>query len=93
MNIKFVQNLIHPVEVIHGDTAWLPPKIETRLFAELPGRIGDWLAGFGRRRRMHIEYRQAIAHLQSLTDEQLRDIGIPRYDIARAVLLGKNGLQ
>ena len=55
-------------------------------------RLRAWLAGIDRQRAIEYENAKAIAHLQSLTDGKLRDIGIERPDIERAVRLGRDSI-
>jgi uncharacterized protein YjiS (DUF1127 family) len=50
------------------------------------------LAEVRRRQALEIEIRRDTEQLYSLTDEQLRDIGITRLDIPRAVRFGKGNL-
>lgn len=52
-------------------------------------RILRRVVEFDRKRRLEYEYRKAITHLGSLTDAQLRDVGIARPDIEYAVRHGK----
>ena len=54
--------------------------------------IRSYYAEVRRRQAQEIEIRRDIEHLYSLTDEQLRDIGITRMDISRAVRYGKENL-
>jgi uncharacterized protein YjiS (DUF1127 family) len=58
----------------------------------LVNRVRRLLADFDRKHRLEYDNRRAIAHLKSLTDQQLRDIGIARADIERAVRHGKDGI-
>ena len=54
--------------------------------------IRGYLAEVRCRQSQEIEIRRATEHLYSMTDEQLRDIGITRMDIPRAVRFGKENL-
>jgi uncharacterized protein YjiS (DUF1127 family) len=88
----YFQNLTGPSENFHGVTA--SPAYQWRgnhasPLSKLIGRLRATLAGIDRRRRMEYENRRAIAHLESLSDEQLRDIGIARELIERSVRLGR----
>jgi len=56
------------------------------------GRIYRVGIEINRKRELEYQNRRAIAHLKSLTDEQLRDVGIQRPDIERAVRLGKENV-
>lgn len=53
-------------------------------------RIRVWLARVNRERYIEHESARAIAHLRDLSDSQLRDIGITRPDIERAVRGGRD---
>ena len=53
-------------------------------------RITDRLIAIYKRQNEEARIQQAISHLRSLTDEQLRDMGITRMDIARVVRYGKD---
>ena len=55
-------------------------------------RLRTWLARIDCNRRIEHENARAIEHLQGLTDTQLRDIGITRPDIERAVRFGRDGV-
>lgn len=55
-------------------------------------RIRSYLAEVRRKQEQEYVIRRDTEHLYSLTDEQLRDIGITRMDIPRAVRFGKVNL-
>lgn len=55
-------------------------------------RLRAWLVAIDRERAVEYEHEKAIAHLRSLTDSQLRDIGIARPDIERAVRQGRDAV-
>jgi hypothetical protein len=52
--------------------------------------LRHYLAESNRKHSLEAENRRATEHLHTLTDEQLRDIGITRMDISRAVRLGRD---
>jgi uncharacterized protein YjiS (DUF1127 family) len=58
----------------------------------LVDRLRRQIAAIDRKQRLEFERRRAIAHLRSLTDAQLRDVGIARPDIERAVRHGKDAI-
>ena len=92
---EYFQNSAGPAENLHSLTA--SPAYRWRdnpasPLSKLMGRLRATLAGIDRRRRIEYENRRAIAHLESLSDEQLRDIGIARELIERSVRLGRQAL-
>jgi uncharacterized protein YjiS (DUF1127 family) len=88
-----LQNMLHPSNLapchpcaqryLHeaGDGSW---------FARAIHDLRRYLAESSRRQACEAENRKAMGHLHALTDEQLRDIGISRMDISRAVRFGKD---
>jgi uncharacterized protein YjiS (DUF1127 family) len=59
------------------------------VIGNLVARVRRLLADIDSKRRLEFEHRRAIAHLKSLTDAQLRDIGIASADIERVVRGGR----
>ena len=87
------QNLIEPRRFAHSaneETRYLPVGSAIGAIEGLLRRLRAWLAGIDRERRIRHQNAKAIAHLHSLTDGQLRDIGITRMDIEQAVRFGRD---
>jgi len=93
MNMQNFQNLLAPVERPHHDNAnpaqAIPVEV-TRLIDNTLRRLHALFTSIDEKRRAAYENRKAIEHLESLTDEQLRDIGIDRYDIEYRVRAGRD---
>ena len=92
MNSEYLKILPSPVAKAHGGTAgpvYLIPGGDTKPLGGIMRRVREIFVGIDRKRRAKYEDRQAIEHLQSLTDDQLRDIGIGRYEIEQRVRLGR----
>ena len=70
----------------------LPQAGATGLLARSIRGLRHYLAASSRKQALEAEILKAIKHLHTLTDEQLRDIGITRMDISRAVRLGKDNI-
>lgn len=84
---QYVQNLLRPANLAH-------PAAESNFgladgVGKLLDRVRHLVVEFDRKHRLEYEHRKAVAQLKSLTDEQLRDIGIARPDIEHAVRHGK----
>jgi uncharacterized protein YjiS (DUF1127 family) len=80
------------VKTLHGESAEAGFGLTAGLLNAVDralGRINRAILDINRKRELEYRNRQAIVHLKSLTDEQLRDVGILRPDIERAVRLGK----
>ena len=95
MITEYMKILFAPVARAHGGTAgplYLPSGGDARPLGNIVRRVRALLDGIDRRRRVAYENRKAIAHLESLSDEQLRDIGIGRYDIERLVRFGRDAI-
>lgn len=58
--------------------------------ATISARIGGWLQKLHTRIERERDFRDAIDHLESMSDAQLRDIGITRSDIGNAVRFGRH---
>lgn len=90
MNSVSIQNRVEAVKAAivesDGSNFGIPAA------GNLVDRVRRLLADIDRKRRIDYENRRAIAHLESLTDAQLRDIGIARPDIERAVRNGKDAI-
>jgi len=91
----YLQNFVSPGKSLHGTTAGpaypLRGGIATPL-GNLVKRLRGKLVEIDRKRRSEYENRRAIAHLQSLTDAQLADVGIRRLDIERCVRHGREAI-
>ena len=95
MNKLYFQNLSEPRNVADypsGEGSGLATDAHSNALAGAAGRLRAWLTEIDRKRRIEDENARAIAHLRGLTDEQLRDIGIARPDIERAVRLGRDAV-
>ena len=66
-----------------------PEAGNTGLLARIIHDLRHYLVASFRKQAFEAETRNSIEHLHSLTDEHLRDIGIMRMDISRAVRLGR----
>ena len=87
----FFQNLFGPRKLAHCAScgpSCVTPDANPGSPASAVGRVRAWIEGIDRKRRTEHDHARAIAHLRSLSDAQLRDIGIARPDIERAVRLG-----
>ncbi|HKJ52730.1 MAG TPA: DUF1127 domain-containing protein [Gammaproteobacteria bacterium] len=93
MTSRYLQNPARIAKLAHNPSAdnsfGLPAGLINAVEKTL-GRIYRAVLEIDRKRELEYRNRRAIAHLESLTDEQLRDVGIQRPDIARAVRLGKD---
>lgn len=85
MNTQILQNLTQP-----GEIALLPHEGDENLFRATIRRIKGKLVEAYKRQSSETAIHEAIQHLHSLTDEQLRDMGISRMDIAHVVRYGKD---
>ena len=90
MNSESIQNRGEAVKAAFSAAAESSFGIPSA--ARLVDRVRRTIADFDRNRRLEYENRRSIAHLESLTDAQLRDIGIARPDIERAVRHGKHAI-
>jgi len=75
-----------------AESSWLFPSANAGILGRTLRQIRSYLTEVRRRQAQEIEIRRDTEHLYSLTDEQLRDIGITRMDIPRAVRFGKENL-
>ncbi len=92
---QYMKTLTEGVSSLHGETAgpvYLIPGGDARPFGNILRRLRTLFAEIDRKRRVEYENRQAIAHLESLSDAQLRDIGIVRHEIAQRVRLGREAI-
>ena len=92
MNNRYLQNPARLVKLAHGpsaDSSFGRPAGLVNAVEKALGRIYRVILDINRKHELEYRNRRAIAHLESLTDEQLRDVGIQRPDIERAVRLGK----
>ena len=93
MITQILQNLVRPSHLAHsqtGETAFLPHGGNESLFRTTIRGIKGRLTEIHKRQSCETEIRDAIEHLQDLTDEQLRDMGITRMDISHVVRHGKD---
>ncbi len=95
MTSQYLQSLSAPVASAHGQAAgpdWLLPGGAAKPIANALRRLRRMFTEIDRRRRVEYENRKAIAHLRSLTDAQLQDIGIRRHDIEHGVREGRSSI-
>jgi uncharacterized protein YjiS (DUF1127 family) len=89
---RFIQNLTDSSHFVHphtGSTQWLSQRSHENLFKRSIQRLkGKIVAAYSHQLRK-AEIRNAVKHLQGLTDEQLLDMGITRMDISQVVRHGK----
>jgi len=89
---QYIQNLLPAAKMVHSASAGSAVGFTVGTGKENGGlldRVRRRFAEFDRQRSLEYEYRHAIAQLESLTDAQLRDVGIARADIEYAVRHGK----
>jgi len=87
-----LQNLVVSSNLVShqfNEPQFLPEAGNTDLLARAIHDLRHYLVASLRKQAFKAETRNAIEHLHSLTDEHLRDIGITRMDISRAVRLGR----
>ncbi len=90
-----LQNLIETNKLVPcalGVPQALPQAGATGVIARSIRALLHYLAASSHKHALEAENLKAIEHLHTLTDEQLRDIGIMRMDISRAVRLGKDNI-
>ena len=90
-----IQNLVHFSNLAPYKTSeprYLFEAGDAGLFTRVINGLRSFLAGRSDKQALETEKKKAIEHLHSLTDEQLRDIGITRMDISRAVRLGRDNI-
>jgi len=89
---QYLQNFSNPAKGFHSGHS--SPVISLRSgiatpLVNLVGRLRAVFVEIDARRRVAYENRKAIAHLETLSDAQLRDVGIGRHDIERCVRRGR----
>lgn len=90
---RILQNLPSSPAYAHSgneEAGFLPHKGDARAIESIWRRFCGWLAGIDRKRSAEYETARTIEHLHKLSDSQLRDIGIVRPDIERAVRFGRD---
>jgi uncharacterized protein YjiS (DUF1127 family) len=90
-----IQSLFAPGKMPHYASGEAPSVVtdgNSIILANAAHRLRAWLADVDHKRRREHENARAIAHLRSLSDGQLRDIGIARTDIERAVHRGRENV-
>jgi uncharacterized protein YjiS (DUF1127 family) len=92
---QILQNLVHsnnlaPRQII--ESQYLLEAGDTGLLARTVRGLQHYLAESNRKQAFEAENRKSIEHLHTLSDENLRDIGITRMDISRAVRLGRDNI-
>lgn len=89
---QYLQSLSAPTARVHGH-AVRPGLLITgnaaNPLANILRRLLAVLSEIDRKRRVAYENRRAIAHLEALSDAQLRDIGIYRHEIEHSVRDGR----
>lgn len=90
-----IQNLVDFSKLAPYETSeprYLFEANHAGLFTRVIIGLRSFLAGRSAKQALEAEKSKAIEHLHGLTDEQLRDIGITRMDISRAVRLGRDNI-
>ena len=90
-----IQNLVHfsnlaPCKT--GESQYLFEAGDAGLFTRVINGLQNFLTERIAKQALEAENSHAIEHLHTLTDAQLRDIGITRMDISRAVRLGRDNI-
>lgn len=75
-----------------AESSWLFPGANAGILERTLRHIRSYLAEVRRKQAQEYVIRRDTEHLYSLTDEQLRDIGITRMDIPHAIRFGKENL-
>ncbi len=86
---RYLQNLVFPYNLAPGGST-LPRGDAQKTVTGIFERLSRLLAAWRERIRQESVHREAIEHLESMSDAQLRDIGITRADIADAVRFGRH---
>ena len=92
---RYLPNLVYSNNVTPScsiEPSSLFPGVNVGIFGRVLRHLRSYLAEVKRRQALENEIRRDTEHLFSLTDEQLRDIGITRMDIPRAVRFGQGYL-
>jgi uncharacterized protein YjiS (DUF1127 family) len=93
MITQILQNLVRPRQLLHSqssETTFPLQGGDESLFRTAIRGIRGMLVEARKRQIYNTEIREATEHLHGLTDEQLRDMGITRMDIAHVVRHGKD---
>lgn len=86
---RYLQNLAYPYNLAPGCST-LPRGDVKQAATGVVERLSKLLAAWRERFRQANVHREAIEHLESMNDAQLRDIGIRREDIPQAVRFGRH---
>lgn len=92
---QYIQNLSgtrHFVHMQSGGAQYLPATADAGLLTCAVRALRHYVDARRRQYANEAENRKAIEHLHGLTDAQLRDLGITRMDITRAVRFGKENI-
>lgn len=92
---RYLPNFVYTHDVTpsySADSSWLFPSANAGILERSLRHIRSYLAEVRRKQAKEYVIRRDTEHLYSLTDEQLRDLGITRMDIPRAVRFGKGNL-
>ena len=92
---RYLPNFVYTYNITpsySAESSWLFPGANAGIFGRAFHHLRSYLAEVRRRQVLENEIRRDTEHLYSLTDEQLRDIGITRMDVPRAVRFGKGNL-
>jgi len=92
---RYLPNFVYTYNVTpsySAESSWLFPGANAGILGRTLRHIRSYLTEVRCRQALEIEIRRSTEHLYSLTDEQLRDMGITRMDIPRAVRFGKGNL-
>ena len=92
---RYLPNLVYTYNASHSysaESSWLFPGANSGILGRTLRHIHSYLAEVRRKQAQEYVIRRDTEHLYSLTDDQLRDIGITRMDIPRAIRFGKGNL-
>ncbi len=92
---RYLPNFVYTYNITpsySAESSWLFPGANAGILGRALRHLRSYLAEVRRSQTLENGIRRDTEHLHSLTDEQLRDIGITRMDIPRAVRFGKGNL-
>ena len=95
MTKRNLPTLVYPHNITppySTESSWLFSDANAGIFGRTLRYVHSYLSEVRRRQTLENRICRDTEHLYSLTDEQLRDIGITRMDIPRAVRFGKGNL-
>ena len=92
---RYLPNFVYTYSITpsySAESSWLFPGANAGILGRALRHLRSYLAEVRRSQTLENEIRRDTEHLYSLTDAQLRDIGITRMDIPRAVRFGNENL-